>query len=115
MQLVSTSLLLLNPPLFLPPSLPSFKAKQAKETLSIDSEFHPFICGPSNSTINSIMEKTGTRINVPPFNSGKSDIVITGEKEGVATATSQIKQIHQATVSGCGHDIVHALYMIGYL
>lgn len=55
------------------------------------------------------MEKTGTRINVPPFNSGKSDIVITGEKEGVATATSQIKQIYQATVSGCGCGITHVM------
>jgi rRNA processing protein Krr1/Pno1 len=70
-------------------------SKQAKKVLSdIDSEFHPFICGPNNMTIISLQESTGCRINIPSFNSGKDDIVVSGEKEGVDRAVTEIKNIY---------------------
>ena len=66
--------------------------------LSIESEFHPFICGPNNSHLSSIQESTGVRISLPPFSSGKTDINISGEKEGVAQAAARVKQLYQAAV-----------------
>lgn len=85
--------------LSLPLSLSFFKSKQGRETLTIEPDFHPFICGPNNSSIISLQDSTGTRINVPPFNSGKSDITITGEKEGVAQVAAKIRQVYQSVVS----------------
>ena len=38
------------------------------------------------------------RVNVPPFSSGKNDINISGEKEGVAQAAASVKQLYQAAV-----------------
>lgn len=76
-------------------------SKHAKEQLEIEHEYHPFISGPNGSNIGSIMERTGTRINMPPYSTEKTDITITGEKEGVAKAKAEVLQIYENVKRNC--------------
>ena len=80
--------------------------------MEIEHEYHPFISGPNGSNVGSIMERTGTRINMPPYSTEKTDITITGEKEGVAKAKAEVLQIYENVVSGTG---LISIYLSIYL
>ncbi|OCT78799.1 vigilin [Xenopus laevis] len=69
--------------------------KRAVERLEIEKAYHPFIAGPYNKVVTEIMQETGTRINIPPPSVNKTEIVCTGEKEQLAQAVAQIKQIYE--------------------
>jgi len=45
------------------------------------------------------MERTNTRINVPPPSVAKDEVTIAGEKEGVIIAECEIKHIYETRVS----------------
>ncbi|GAB1602236.1 vigilin-like [Argonauta hians] len=66
------------------------QAKLAFERLPVPKIYHPFICGPHNNNIKSLMDSTNVRINVPPPSVMKDEIVVSGEKEGVMKAKSFI-------------------------
>lgn len=70
-------------------------AKNDREIIEVEKKYHVFIMGPSNKTVESIKQQTGTRIRIPPLSS-KEDItiVITGEKEGVAEAKKAVAAIY---------------------
>ncbi|XP_061768431.1 vigilin [Nerophis ophidion] len=68
--------------------------KRAVERLSLEKVFHPFIAGPHNRLVQELSQETGARISVPPPSLLKDEIVITGEKEGVALALSRIRAIY---------------------
>jgi len=67
------------------------QAKLAFERLIIEHVYHPFLAG---SVAAGIVEKTGARINIPPGSAMKNEITVAGEKEGVAKAVSEIKEIY---------------------
>lgn len=48
-----------------------------------------------------MIAETGARINVPPASSGKDEIVIAGEKEGVMTAKAKIEKIYKDMEKRC--------------
>ncbi|XP_052832875.1 vigilin [Octopus bimaculoides] len=66
------------------------QAKLAFERIPVPKIYHPFICGPHNNNIKSLMESTNVRINVPPPSVMKDEIVVSGEKEGVMKAKTFI-------------------------
>jgi len=66
--------------------------------LTIPKIYHPFICGPYNQTVKDIMERTNSRINVPPPSVGRDEVTIAGEKEGVMIAECEIQHIYESKV-----------------
>lgn len=70
-------------------------AKNDREVIEVEKKFHVFIQGPNNKRVESIRQKTGTKIRIPPA-IAKDDnlIVVTGEKEGVAEAKRTIVAIY---------------------
>lgn len=85
------------------------QAKLAFERLPVLKAFHPFVCGPYNQNIKQLIEETGARINVPPASVEKDEIVVSGEKEGVAKCKQVIMGIFEEKVS------LHSLWMIFHL
>ncbi|CAH1154251.1 unnamed protein product [Phaedon cochleariae] len=71
------------------------QSKKASERLNIPKQYHPFITGPFNSNLNSLISETGARINVPPPSVMKDEIFIAGEKEGVMAAKAKIEEIYR--------------------
>nr|XP_014346494.1 PREDICTED: vigilin isoform X1 [Latimeria chalumnae]XP_014346495.1 PREDICTED: vigilin isoform X1 [Latimeria chalumnae] len=69
--------------------------KRAVERVNIEKAFHPFIAGAYNKLVSEIMQETSTRINIPPPSVNKTEIVITGEKEQLATAVARLKKIYE--------------------
>lgn len=70
------------------------QAKRAFERLAIPYKFHPFVCGPDNSTVQEIEAKTAARINIPPSSLMKDDITVAGDKEAVHAAVKMIQDIY---------------------
>jgi hypothetical protein len=56
--------------------------------------FHPFICGPKNENVDRLVRETGAKVNVPPPSVMKDEIVISGDKEGVAKCKDEIMKIY---------------------
>ncbi|KAL8583524.1 hypothetical protein ACOMHN_054840 [Nucella lapillus] len=77
------------------------QAKLAFERLPVQKAFHPFVCGPFNHNIKSLIEETGARINVPPASVDKDEIVVSGEKEGVAKCKQAIMSIYEEKKRKC--------------
>ena len=75
------------------------QAKLAFERMEVSKEYHPFIMGANNSTVKSLSEATGARINIPPLSLNKNEITVAGEKESVAKAVSQITKLYRELVS----------------
>lgn len=74
------------------------KAKQGTQSLNIPHRFYPWIRGAFNQTLDRIINETQARINIPPNNSKNETIVITGEREGVERAATQIQAIYDEKV-----------------
>jgi len=47
------------------------------------------------------MERTNSRINIPPPSVAKDEVTIAGEKEGVLIAQCEIQHIYETKVSLC--------------
>ncbi|WAR14759.1 VIGLN-like protein [Mya arenaria] len=77
------------------------QSKLANERLPVQKVYHPFVCGPNNSTIKQLMEETGAKINVPPPSVMKDEIVVTGEKEGVMKCKATIMAIYEEKCRKC--------------
>jgi len=85
------------------------QAKLAFVRLPIPKIYHPFICGPFNQTVKEIMERTNSRINIPPPSVAKDEVTIAGEKEGVSTAECEIQHIYESKASDLLRLCTHAL------
>jgi len=77
------------------------QAKLAFERLPIPKVYHPFICGPDQSTIKELMERTKARISVPPLSVMKDEIAVAGEKDGVRICVQTILQIYNEKKNRC--------------
>ncbi|CAM1304348.1 HDLBP (predicted), partial [Pycnogonum litorale] len=71
------------------------QAKQAMERLHIPKKFHPFVSGPHGEFVNQLANNTGARIRIPPPTDPKEEIIVSGEKEGVAIAKNEIMKIYE--------------------
>jgi len=74
------------------------QSKQAYERLEIPKVYHPFVSGPHNDNLNTLMSESGVRINIPPLSVQKDEITIAGEKEGVMMAKQRIIAIYNEMV-----------------
>lgn len=63
--------------------------------------YHPFVVGAHNENLNKMIAETGARINVPPPSSGKDEIVIAGDKDGVLAAKATIEKIYKDMEKKC--------------
>lgn len=60
--------------------------------------YHPFICGPKNENVERLIKETGAKINVPPPSVMKDEIVISGDKDGVAKCKDEIMRVYMDKV-----------------
>ena len=72
------------------------QSKTGFERLKIAKQYHPWIRGPNNETVNHIMSTSGAKINMPPMDVDKDEITITGDKEKVEAAAQQVTKIVNA-------------------
>lgn len=72
------------------------QSKTGFERFKVPKNFHPWIRGPNNETINHIMSTTGAKINMPPMDSDKEEITINGDKEKVEIALQHVQKIVNA-------------------
>ena len=77
-------------------SMSNDQLKKAVERVNIPRIYHPFINGPFNETITKLMEKTNTKIHIPPPSLNKDEIMITGEKDAVVSARNTIVEIYRS-------------------
>ncbi|GLV35995.1 Dodeca-satellite-binding protein 1 [Carabus blaptoides fortunei] len=77
------------------------QSKKAFERINVPKIYHPFICGAMNENLNKMIQETGARINVPPTSSGKDEIVIAGEKDGVMIAKAKVEKIYKDMEKRC--------------
>lgn len=68
-------------------------SKKSVDRLKMPKIYYPFIAGPHNEKLNKMMEETGAKISLRPVSMEHTDIVMTGEKEAVQAAKSQIEAI----------------------
>eukprot|EP00049_Salpingoeca_infusionum_P017303 m.352478 g.352478 ORF g.352478 m.352478 type:complete len:1183 (+) comp16533_c0_seq1:169-3717(+) len=78
------------------------KAKRDRQVLAIPKAYHPLVAGFENSTIKQIEASTGARIHVPPPGNPKNEIVVSGDRDPVAVAVSQLTAIYNEKVQTCG-------------
>lgn len=74
------------------------QSKKAFERITVPKMYHPFVIGPNNENLSTMMIATGAKIYVPPASSPKDEIVITGEKEGVLSAKAKVESIYRDMV-----------------
>ncbi|CAL8097425.1 unnamed protein product [Calicophoron daubneyi] len=71
------------------------QSEQGFERLDIPKIYHPFICGPNNQTLDDLKRQTDVKINVPPPGSAATVITVSGKREGVEQAVSEIQAIYE--------------------
>uniref|UniRef100_H2ZHB3 K Homology domain-containing protein n=1 Tax=Ciona savignyi TaxID=51511 RepID=H2ZHB3_CIOSA len=77
------------------------QAKLAMERLPIEKIYHPFVSGPRNEFANQLIKEYGVRIHIPPPSVQKDEIVVSGEKDGVAATVSKIMAVYQQKKRNC--------------
>lgn len=82
------------------------QSKKAFERVHVPKIYHPFILGPFNQNLTSLIEQTGARINVPPPSVLQDEITIIGEKDGVFKAKQTIENIYHEMEKKCSKAYV---------
>ncbi|CAG2229559.1 Vigilin [Mytilus edulis] len=77
------------------------QAKLAFERLPVPKIYHPFICGPKNENVERLIKETGAKINVPRPSVMKDEIVISGDKDGVAKCKDEIMRVYMDKKRKC--------------
>ncbi|XP_064543886.1 vigilin [Drosophila montana] len=75
--------------------------KKSSDRTTVPKIYHPFIVGPYNENLNKLQEETGAKINVPPQQVQKEEIIISGEKEAVAAAKAKVEAIYKEMEKKC--------------
>lgn len=71
------------------------QSKTGFERLNIPKLYHPWIRGFNNEIANEIASRTGAKINIPPSQIEKDEIIVSGEKEKVDQACADINRIYK--------------------
>jgi len=77
------------------------QSKKALERFDVPKCYHPFLFGPFQETLNQLRAETGASINIPPPSVDKTELSISGEKEGVALAKERIMAIYKDMERRC--------------
>ncbi|KAH8407443.1 hypothetical protein KR222_001267, partial [Zaprionus bogoriensis] len=75
--------------------------KKSSDRTSVPKIYHPFIVGPYNENLIKLQEETGAKINVPPQQVQKDEIIISGEKDAVAAAKAKVEAIYKEMEKKC--------------
>ncbi|XP_023174967.2 vigilin isoform X2 [Drosophila hydei] len=75
--------------------------KKSSDRTTVPKIYHPFIVGPYNENLNKLQEETGAKINVPPQQVQKEEIIISGEKDAVAAAKAKVEAIYKEMEKKC--------------
>ncbi|XP_033253814.1 vigilin-like [Drosophila miranda] len=75
--------------------------KKSSDRTPIPKIYHPFIVGPYSENLNKLQEETGAKINVPPQQVQKDEIIISGEKDAVAAAKAKVEAIYKEMEKKC--------------
>ncbi|XP_001361315.2 vigilin isoform X1 [Drosophila pseudoobscura] len=75
--------------------------KKSSDRTTIPKIYHPFIVGPYSENLNKLQEETGAKINVPPQQVQKDEIIISGEKDAVAAAKAKVEAIYKEMEKKC--------------
>eukprot|EP00127_Corallochytrium_limacisporum_P006245 Clim_evm4s223 gene=Clim_evmTU4s223 len=67
--------------------------RKAMESVVVPRDLRSFVAGANNSNIKGIMERTNTRIAVPPPSSDDDHFRISGDKDDVAEAVNEINRL----------------------
>lgn len=71
------------------------QSKTGMERLAIPKLYHPWIRGINNEVANEIGARTGAKINIPPTQIEKDEIVISGDRDKVDMACREIQHIYK--------------------
>ncbi|XP_054285585.1 LOW QUALITY PROTEIN: vigilin [Macrosteles quadrilineatus] len=77
------------------------QSKKALERFDVPKCYHPFLFGPFQETLNQMRAETGASINIPPPSVDKTELSISGEKDGVAAAKDKIMKIYKDMEARC--------------
>ena len=69
------------------------QSKTGIERLQIPKLYHPWIRGFNNEIANDIAQRTGAKVNIPPPQVEKDEIVVSGDRDKVDIAVNEIKRI----------------------
>ncbi|KAI8038482.1 hypothetical protein M5D96_008380 [Drosophila gunungcola] len=75
--------------------------KKFADRTTVPKIYHPFIVGPYSENLNKLQEETGAKINVPPQQVQKDEIIISGEKDAVAAAKAKVEAIYKEMEKKC--------------
>ncbi|XP_017078252.1 vigilin [Drosophila eugracilis] len=75
--------------------------KKSSDRITVPKIYHPFIVGPYSENLNKLQEETGAKINVPPQQVQKDEIIISGEKDAVAAAKAKVEAIFKEMEKKC--------------
>lgn len=72
------------------------QSQRSSERLQIPKLYHPWLRGPNNEIAAEISARTGAKVNIPPPLVEKDEIVVSGDKEKVELACSELRKIYNA-------------------
>jgi len=75
------------------------QAKKSIERLKFDRAFHPFLAQPE--LINELTKDNNVAINIPPPSVQKDEIVVAGDRQGVAAAVARLTAVYNEKVKTC--------------
>ena len=71
------------------------QSKTGMERLAIPKLYHPWIRGVNNEVANDIAARTGAKVNIPPSQVEKDEIVVSGDRDKVDLACQEIRRIYK--------------------
>ena len=94
------------------------EANRDRQVLEILACYHPLIAGHKNKDVIRIRKECGVQVHIPPPQAEKDEIVVVGDKTGVASAVAQLNVIYEQKRATCGElsaqiDKAKHRYIIG--
>lgn len=78
------------------------EARRDRQVLEMLQCYHPLIAGHKNKDLIRIRKECGVQIHVPPPKAEKDEIVVVGDRDGVAVAVAQLTAIYEEKRRTCG-------------
>jgi len=78
------------------------EARRDRQVLEMLQCYHPLIAGHKNKDLIRIRKECDVQIHVPPPQAEKDEIVVAGDRDGVAAAVAQLTAIYEEKRRTCG-------------